>query len=313
MSTHAICVRDFRFRHEDGTELHFHGGEMRVQHGERAVLLGCNGSGKTTLLSHMIGLKGTRKEWPVEVLGLHPRRDFKELRRRIGFVLQEAEHQVLGPTVYDDIAFSLRCYERDEGEVRQRVETIMERFGIDSLRDRAPHCLSGGSLAKVALASTLVTRPELLVLDEPFTNIDPVCTREIIDILNQVNREQGVTIVMTNQNIETVPPLADTVHLMAQGGRFEAHGSPEEVFSDVEAMLRCHIHPPVLNRLQSELQKRGIRLQSPVDLPHVVEQLAQRLGTQTPKILDPAAGADDPEAKAEAEAEQTPQRAAPAR
>lgn len=283
MNAPAVRVREFRFRHEDGTELHFHGGEMLVQRGERAVLLGCNGSGKTTLLSHLIGLLGARRKQHVEVLGLHPRRDFKELRRRIGFVLQEAEHQVLGPTVYDDIAFSLRCCDCNEQEVQRRVEPIMERFGIDDLRDRAPHCLSGGSLAKVALASTLVTGPELLVLDEPFTNIDPVCTQEIIEILNQVNREKGVTIVMTNQNIETVTPLADTVHLMAKGGYFETRGSPETVFANVEAMLRCHIHPPVLNRLQSELQKRNIHLQAPLNLPHVVEQLTQSLSADDRK------------------------------
>ncbi len=278
MTAPAVTVRPFRFRHEDGTELHFRNMEMSVQRGERVTLLGCNGSGKTTLLGHLIGLYGTPDTEHTEVLGLHPVRDAKLLRTRVGFVLQNAEHQIIAPTVYDDIAFSLRCRDMPEREVKRRVEAVMERLGIGQLGSRVPHYLSGGHKAKVVLAGALAQEPELLVLDEPFTGIDPVCTRELAETLNEVNRQDGVTLVMSNHNIETVPLLADTVYLLATGGNLEAKGVPAEVFAQVEVMARCHVHPPVLNLLQKALAERGISLDAPLTVEAVADCLAALRG-----------------------------------
>lgn len=274
MNAPAVQMRPFRFRHEDGTQLHFSNLEITVERGERATLLGCNGSGKTTLLGHLIGLYGNTEQEHTQVLGLHPLRDAKALRARVGFVLQNAEHQIIAPTVYDDIAFSLRCRGIPEKEVERRVRTVMERLGIGQLGSRVPHYLSGGHKAKVAVAGALVQEPELLVLDEPFTGIDPVCTRELAEILNEVNRKDGVTLVMSNHNIETVPMLADTVYLLATGGSLEAKGAPAEVFAQVEVMARCHVLPPVLNLLEKALKDRSIALDTPLTVDQVADCLA---------------------------------------
>ena len=278
MMSAAVRIRPFRFRHEDGTQLHFRNMEMTVQRGERVTLLGCNGSGKSTLLGHLIGLYGDPDAQHAEVLGLHPLRDFKALRARVGFVLQNAEQQIIAPTVYDDIAFSLRCSGIAEAEVKRRVHAVMERLGIAQLGSRIPHYLSGGHKAKVALAGALAQEPELLVLDEPFTSIDPVCTQEMAETLNDVNRRDGVTLVMSNHNIETVPSLADTVYLLATGGSLEASGPPAEVFARVEVMARCHVHPPVLNLLQKALAERNIPLDTPLTVTAVADYLAAAAG-----------------------------------
>ena len=264
-----VRVSNLRFTYPDGTKLHFHGLDFVVHQGERVVILGPNGSGKSTLLFHLIGLF-MASEGMISVFGVDPSKDYIKIRERIGVLLQNVENQIIAPTVWDDISFSPRNYGYKKEDVKRLVEDIIEKLDISHLRDKVPHYLSGGEKTKVGLAGALVTKPGLLILDEPFEGLDPTCRMDLIGLLNRVSRENETAIIISTHNIDAVPLIADTVYLMAMGGEMVGRGSPKEIFTQLELLSKCHIEPPVLGALFFELRKYGINL----DLSLTVEEAA---------------------------------------
>ena len=265
----VVKVRNLNFRYPDGTTLLFDGEEFSVRKGERVVMLGPNGSGKSTLLSLLLGLlKASGGE--IEVLGIDPSKDYEKIRERVGALLQNVDLQIIAPRVWDDVSFSPRNYGYKKEETENLVDDILKKLDIEHLKDKVPHYLSGGEKTKVGIAGALVTKPELLILDEPFEHIDPTCRSELIKLLNTVNSENGTAIILSTHNMNTVPLIADTVYLIAEGGRIVGKGTPKEIFSQMGALSQCHIEPPVLGELFSELKKRGIEL----DVSLTVEEAA---------------------------------------
>ena len=264
-----VRVSNLRFTYPDGTKLHFHGLDFVVHQGERVVILGPNGSGKSTLLFHLLGLF-MASEGMISVFGVDPSKDYIKIRERIGVLLQNVENQIIAPTVWDDISFSPRNYGYKKEDVKRLVEDIIEKLDISHLRDKVPHYLSGGEKTKVGLAGALVTKPGLLILDEPFEGLDPTCRMDLIGLLNRVSRENETAIIISTHNIDAVPLIADTVYLMAMGGEIVGRGSPKEIFTQLELLSKCHIEPPVLGALFFELRKYGINL----DLSLTVEEAA---------------------------------------
>jgi cobalt/nickel transport system ATP-binding protein len=254
-----VKVSNLKFEYPDGTELLFDGEDFVVNEGERVVILGPNGSGKSTLLSLLLGLLKS-SEGEIKVLGINPASDYEKVRERIGVLLQNVDLQIIAPKVSDDISFSPRNYGYKQEDIDKLVDAIMLKLEIEHLRDKVPHYMSGGEKAKVGIAGALVTRPELLILDEPFEHIDPTCRRELINLLNEVNRENGTALILSTHNMNTVPLIADTVYLIAEGGRIVGKGTPKEIFSEIDKLSQCHVEPPILGSLFSELNKRGIKL-----------------------------------------------------
>ena len=254
-----VRVSNLKFKYPDGTSLSFEGEEFTVSKGERVAILGPNGSGKSTLISLLLGLLKS-EEGEISVLGVNPGTDYEKVRERIGALLQNVELQIIAPRVWDDISFSPRNYGYDREETDRLVEKLLIELDIDHLKDKVPHYLSGGEKTKVAIAGALATKPELLILDEPFEHIDPTCRKEQINLLNNVNKEQGTAILLSTHNMNTVPLVADTVYLIAEGGQIVKKGTPLEIFSDVDALSKCHIEPPILGELFTELKKSGIDL-----------------------------------------------------
>ncbi|MDF1541838.1 MAG: ABC transporter ATP-binding protein [Anaerosomatales bacterium] len=246
---HVSCVRH---SYEDGTTVHLCGLDFLVHRGQRVAVLGPNGSGKTTLLYHLLGLLRSR-EGEVRVFGVDPAEAWPKIRQRVGVVLQNVDEQLLAPTVADDIAFSPRQYGMAEHEVSCRVDTALDLLGIGNLRDRVPHNLSGGEKRKVALAGALVMEPELLVLDEPFEGLDPASRQTLIDLLERLATEDGVTVVMSTHDIDSVPEFADYAYVLAPGGTIVFSGTPAEVFSEPELLAQGNIKPPILAELFAAL------------------------------------------------------------
>ena len=265
-----VKVSNLKFKYPDGTSLSFDGYDFTVGKGERVAILGPNGSGKSTLLSLLLGLLRA-SEGEIEVLGVNPGKEYGKVRERIGALLQNVELQIIAPRVWDDISFSPRNYGYDREETDKLVEELLIKLDIVHLRDKVPHYLSGGEKTKVAIAGALATKPELLILDEPFEHIDPTCRKELINLLNSVNEELGTAIIFSTHNMNTVPLIADTVYLIAEGGNIMGKGTPKEIFSEVESLSKCHIEPPILGELFSELKKRGIDL----DVSLTVEEAAR--------------------------------------
>ena len=270
-----VRVSNLRFTYPDGTKLHFHGLDFVVHQGERVVILGPNGSGKSTLLFHLIGLF-MASEGMISVFGVDPSKDYIKIRERIGVLLQNVENQIIAPTVWDDISFSPRNYGYKKEDVKRLVEDIIEKLDISHLRDKVPHYLSGGEKTKVGLAGALVTKPELLILDEPFEGLDPTCRMDLIGLLNRISRENETALIISTHNIDTVPLIANTVYLMAMGGEIVGRGSPKEIFTQLELLSKCHIEPPVLGALFFELKKYGVNL----DVSLTVEEAARIIADQ---------------------------------
>ncbi|MGH7801097.1 MAG: energy-coupling factor ABC transporter ATP-binding protein [Thermodesulfobacteriota bacterium] len=270
-----VRVSNLRYTYPDGTKLHFHGLDFVVHQMERVVILGPNGSGKSTLLFHLLGLLKA-SEGTIRVFGVDPSRDYAKIRERIGVLLQNVDEQIIAPTVWDDISFSPRNYGYKREDIKELVENVMEKLDIMYLSSKIPHYLSGGEKTKVGLAGALVTKPGLLILDEPFEGLDPTCRMDLIGLLNRVSRENETALIISTHNIDTVPLIADTVYLMAMGGEIVGRGSPKEIFTQLELLSKCHIEPPVLGALFFELRKYGINL----DLSLTVEEAACTLANQ---------------------------------
>lgn len=256
--------------------VHLCGLDFVVQPGERVVILGPNGCGKSTLLYHILGLLSPQ-EGNVRVFGVDPAKQFSKIRERVGVLLQNADEQIIAPTVFDDVSFSPRNYGYTDAEVHAKVHAALRKTGIEHLEHKVCHYLSGGEKRKVALAGALVLEPELLVLDEPFEGLDPASRNEIVDLLNRLNRDHGVSLVVATHDVQLVAPLADKVYVLKKGGEIVAQGPPAEIFRDVELLKSTNIEPPVLAELFQKLEARGYRLGRPSTVEEALEMLAPLL------------------------------------
>ncbi|MCL4534643.1 MAG: ATP-binding cassette domain-containing protein [Bacteroidetes bacterium] len=264
------CVRHV---YPDGTQVSLCGLDFVAHRGERVVILGPNGAGKSTLLNHILGLLRPT-EGEVVVLGHDPAREFAAIQPKLGVLLQDVDDQLLGPTVADDVAFGARNAGFGEASV-EMARRSMERLNILHLADKVPHYLSGGEKRKVALAGALVTDPELLVLDEPFEGLDPRSRNELVALLMELHRERNLTMIVTTHHVDMLPTLADTVYVLADGGRIVAKGSPEEVFARSELLKESSIEPPALTLLFQRLKEEGVDLGSPADLEDAVRRILE--------------------------------------
>jgi cobalt/nickel transport system ATP-binding protein len=251
----VVFVSCVSHSYEDGTQVRLCGLDFVARRGQRVAILGPNGAGKTTMLFHILGLLKAQ-EGVVRVFGTDPAACWKDIRRRIGVVLQNVEEQILAPTVAEDVAWSPRQYGLAEEDVEERVGHAMRLLGIEDLGWRVPHNLSGGEKRKVALAGALVMEPELLVLDEPFEGLDPRSRGELIALMARLAREQGTTIIMSTHDIDAVPEFADYAYVLEPGGHIALKGTPAEVFQDADAMVASNIRPPVLAELFARLRER---------------------------------------------------------
>ena len=186
-SNDVVWVRCLRHVYEDRTEVDVCGLDFRVDAGESVAVLGPNGCGKTTLIKHILGILEP-VEGEVRVFGENPARDFGRLVGRTGVVLQNVDDQILGPTVYDDVAFTPRNLGMPRQEVSRRVEAALAAARIEKLSAKVVHYLSGGEKKLVALAGALATEPELLVLDEPFEWLDVRARDDVIGHLRELRR-----------------------------------------------------------------------------------------------------------------------------
>jgi len=263
-------------RYPDSTEVCICGLEFFMYEKEVVGLLGGNGSGKTTLLSHITGLLSPT-EGQVRVFNLDPRKEFKKIWKHIGVLLQSAEEQLIGPTVRDDIAFSLKNAGWPREYMKRRVDEVMQDLQITHLAEKIPHYLSGGERQKVALAGALALRPRLLILDEPFSRVDQKSKKELAELLRAVNVRHETAILFTVHDLSHLPSLAHTVYVMKQG-ELLARGCPQEILLNLPLLKEAGLEPPSILELVELLRERG------VDLPYTLdpEELASRLSAMLP-------------------------------
>ena len=271
----VVSVSCLRHIYPDTTEIHMCGLDFVVNRGERVVVLGGNGSGKTTLLYHILGLLAPN-EGSVTVFGVNPAEKYNVIRERIGVLLQNVDDQILSPTVWEDISFSPRNYGRGKDETTRMVEQVLAELGIEHLRDKICHYLSGGEKRKVALAGALVMRPELLILDEPFEGLDNRSRNELVTLLNTYNRA-GMTIIMSTHDLNLVAAFADRVYVLVRGQGVITAGTPAAIFMQADALRASNIDPPLLTELFLKLRERGVAIDVPTHIDQAVNDLVRLL------------------------------------
>jgi cobalt/nickel transport system ATP-binding protein len=233
MSDPVLDVRGLAFAYPDGHQA-LYGVDLHVHRGERVALLGPNGAGKTTLVLHLNGIL-TAGAGSVAVSGLPVNREnFQEVRRRVGVVFQDPDDQLFMPTVRDDVAFGPANLGVRGTELDARVVEALDRVGMVDFIDRPPHHLSFGQRRRVAVATVLAMEPEILVLDEPSSNLDPASRRELADIVTALD----VTVLMVTHDLPYAMQLCPRSVVLSDGV-IVADGSTYDVLTD-DALMSAH-------------------------------------------------------------------------
>lgn len=247
-----IEVKDLKYRYPGTTELALDGVSFTVEKGEFIGIAGENGAGKSSLSQALLGLipqfyKGAYGG-SVTVCGMDARSTpVSELCRHVGLVFQNPFNQLSGAkdTVYDEVGYGLQNLGFPPEEIRTRVESVLRCFGIWEYRDRNPFDLSGGQLQRVAICSVLAMKPDVLILDEPTSQLDPEGSEEVFHTVDELTK-MGITIIMIEQKIEKLAGYCDRVLLMHQG-RVVDYDTPRKIFSR-EDLYDLGVNPPAYTR-----------------------------------------------------------------
>jgi cobalt transport protein ATP-binding subunit len=274
MTESIVSVEDVKFSYPAGVSA-LKGVSLEIKKGEKVAILGPNGSGKSTLILLIAGLLNPTKG-QIKVFGQPTTsKDFPKLRSRIGLVFQDPDDQLFTPTVREDVEYGPKNLGLPAKVISERCDHILEDIGISHLKDRPPHRLSFGEKKKVSLATALILRPELLILDEPTANLDLLSRRALIDLLNELNAE-GTTIIISTHDVEALPELADRVIVVSHGlllGRGEMH----EVLQDVALLESAGLELPSIARLFTKLKKSGLVDDVPITYEEALTLLQKEL------------------------------------
>ena len=233
MSTPVLNVQGLAYAYPDGHQA-LYGVDLHVHEGERVALLGPNGAGKTTLVLHLNGILEAGAG-SVSVSGMPvTKQNLAEVRRRVGVVFQDPDDQLFMPTVRDDVAFGPANLGLSGVALDARVHEALDKVGMAEFADRPPHHLSFGQRRRVAVATVLAMQPEILVLDEPSSNLDPASRRELADIL----RSLDVTVLMVTHDLPYAFELCPRSVVLSDGV-IVTDGSTYDVLTD-DTLMAAH-------------------------------------------------------------------------
>lgn len=234
---------------------------LRVRRGEFLGIVGATGAGKSTLCMALNGIVpqfyGGRFWGHITVDGLdtleHP---IASLAQRVGQVFEDPEAQLIATSVENEVAFALENLRIPRDEIRLRIAEVLDLVRLSHVRTKSPNALSGGQKQRLAIAAALATRPKLLVLDEPTSQLDPVGAFEIFATVRELNRKLGMTVVLVSHAAEELAECADRVALLSDGHLVKV-GSSSAVYGDVEALLAQKVRPPQVATTFHLLRKAG--------------------------------------------------------
>ncbi|HBF38470.1 MAG TPA: energy-coupling factor ABC transporter ATP-binding protein [Firmicutes bacterium] len=261
-----IKIAGVNYTYSDGTEA-LQDINIVIQSGEKVAVLGANGSGKSTLFQLFNGLlEPTAGD--VYIKGLHAeKKNYKAIRQIVGMVFQDPDDQIFSPTVKQEIMYGLL----NMGQPRQKISGIvnwaLQVVGLEGYEDKNPYYLSGGEKKRVALASIIAMKPDILVLDEPTAALDPRGVDQLVDLLNKINKELNITLIFATHDVDVVPLLADYVYVLNKG-KIKLSGLTAEVFSHKQAIWDNNLRLPRVAHLVELLVRDGFL--STTELPLTV-------------------------------------------
>ena len=236
MNMPSLEIKELAFAYPDGNQA-LYGVNLSIKKGERVALLGPNGAGKTTLVMHMNGIHPT-SHGSIHVAGQlvdsKNKESIKQIRSKVGIVFQDPDDQLFMPTVGEDVAFGPYNMGLRDAELSKVVDEALELVGMSEFKDRPPHHLSFGQRRRVAVATVLAMKPEILILDEPSSNLDPASRRELADIL----RSLDITIVMVTHDLPYAFELCERSVILS-GGIIVADNDTKVILKD-QGLLKSH-------------------------------------------------------------------------
>ena len=273
----AIQVCDLHYTYPDAESerehIVFDGLNLSIKAGSFVAVLGHNGCGKSTLAKHFNAIllpAGGR----VTVYGMDTKDEalLLAIRQAVGMVFQNPDNQIVSNVVEEDVAFAPENLGVPSEEIRRRVDAALKTVGMYEYRAHAPQLLSGGQKQRVAIAGVLAMKPKCIVLDEPTAMLDPQGRREVIETVERLNREEGMTVVLITHHMDEATHAGRVVAM--NDGKIVADGTPEEVFSQVELLRSVGLSVPETTELLYALRADGFDL--PLDALSI-DQCAQAL------------------------------------
>ncbi|MFX0057039.1 MAG: energy-coupling factor ABC transporter ATP-binding protein [Candidatus Hodarchaeota archaeon] len=256
-----IKFNNFSFRYKGNEDYALRDIDLKIDSNKFILLAGETGSGKTSLIRCMNGLipqfyagfyKGS-----VEIAGKNAAlTPIADLSTQVGIVFQNPENQLIAMNVEHEIAFGMENLGLSRESIKESIENVVKLTEISHLLDKAPFELSGGEQQRVAIASILVLNPKIIILDEPTASLDPFFAQKIILLLKRIQKEQEVTIIISEHRMDLVLPLIDEIILIDKG-KIIAHDIKGEVINS-EKFKRLHINKPIIFSIFNQLKKYNI-------------------------------------------------------
>ena len=236
---------------------------LDVPSGQFVAILGPNGSGKSTLAKHLnvLLLPNEGTVW-IDGKDTHAKERLWEIRSQVGMVFQNPDNQIIGTSVEEDVAFGPENKNIEPEKIRKIVETVLRKEKLWDRRKASPSRLSGGQKQRLATADALAGLPACLVLDEPTAMLDPDSRKEVINIVKELNRKEGMTIILITHHTDEVVD-ADRIVLM-KDGKIIGDDIPKKIFADYELLKKAKMDIPPVVELGMRLEKQQIGLEGPV-------------------------------------------------
>ena len=251
--------------------------DLDVQPGQFIAILGHNGSGKSTLAKHINALLApTEGSLWVDGKDVTQEENILPVRKTAGMVFQNPDNQIIGNVVEEDVGFGPENMGVPTDEIWARVDKSLEAVGMTAYRLQSPNKLSGGQKQRVAIAGVMAMKPRCIVLDEPTAMLDPNGRREVIKTVHELNRQEGITVVLITHYMEEVID-ADRV-VVIDGGHVVMDGTPKEVFSRVKELKKYSLDVPQVTELADELKEAGM------DLPYGILSIDELVDELVPLL-----------------------------
>lgn len=241
----------------EGIDTALDGVDLDIKEGEFIAVLGHNGSGKSTLAKHLnVLLEASGGTLWVDGKDTAKEENLWDIRKNAGMVFQNPDNQIIASVVEEDVAFGPENIGVPTDEIWKRVENSLKSVGMIQYREHSPNKLSGGQKQRVAIAGVMAMEPKCIVLDEPTAMLDPNGRKEVLDAVERLNKEKGVTVILITHYMEEVI-RADRVYVMDKG-KVVMQGTPRSIFSQVDTLKSYRLDVPQITLLAYELRKAGL-------------------------------------------------------
>ena len=258
------------------------GVSVTINEGDFMAIIGKTGSGKSTFVQHLNGLIKVQPDSGKLIVGDYDLTkkdcDFKGLRAKVGMVFQYPEYQLFAETVFEDVAFGLKNFrpELSDEEVSIAVENALNIVGLDyyKVKDASPFDLSGGQKRRVAIAGVIVTKPEVLVLDEPVAGLDPKGKEDFLALLHKIHGDFVKTVIIVSHDMDIVAEHCNKVAVMCDGVAQKV-GTPKEVFNNYAFIEEVGLELPLTAYLEKRLLEQGVKVDSDLTTSDFIKKVSE--------------------------------------